>query len=143
MARGGDIFMLEMGEPVKIIELAKRMIRLSGRRLGADIAIRVTGSRPGEKLEEELRTAEEQPQTTPHPSIVRLQPTPYEPGILGLEVDALAAYAEDDRDDEVRRRLFALAEDPVAFAAAASTIPQQTPTLIDLTGSDEWSRSTT
>ncbi len=56
MSEGGEIFMLEMGEPVRIIDLAKRMVRLSGYRPGADIEIRVTGVRPGEKLEEELRT---------------------------------------------------------------------------------------
>ncbi len=64
MSTGSEIFMLEMGEPVRIIDLAKRMIRLSGYRPGTDVEIRVTGVRPGEKLEEALRTPAEQP--SPH-----------------------------------------------------------------------------
>jgi FlaA1/EpsC-like NDP-sugar epimerase len=73
LSDGGEIFMLEMGEPVRIIDLAKRMVRLSGYRPGSDIEIRVTGVRPGEKLEEELRTPLEQPSATSHPSIVALR----------------------------------------------------------------------
>jgi FlaA1/EpsC-like NDP-sugar epimerase len=73
LSDGGEIFMLEMGEPVRIIDLAKRMVRLSGYRPGSDIEIRVTGVRPGEKLEEELRTSLEEPTPTAHPSIVALR----------------------------------------------------------------------
>ena len=59
LSTGGEVFMLEMGEPVKIMDLAQRMIALSGRRVGTDVEIRVTGMRPGEKLAEELCTPEE------------------------------------------------------------------------------------
>jgi FlaA1/EpsC-like NDP-sugar epimerase len=75
LADGGEIFMLDMGEPVQIVDLAERMIRLSGRRVGQDIEIKVTGVRPGEKLCEELRTPDELQTPTEHPSITRLQPT--------------------------------------------------------------------
>jgi len=54
MGKGGEIFLLDMGEPVKIIDLAKRMIQLSGLELGKDIQIQIIGLRPGEKLHEEL-----------------------------------------------------------------------------------------
>jgi len=76
MAEGGDVFLLEMGEPVKIMHLARRMIELSGYSLqsnenpNGDIAIEVSGLRPGEKLYEELLIGEN-PTSTKHPRIMK------------------------------------------------------------------------
>jgi FlaA1/EpsC-like NDP-sugar epimerase len=70
---GGEVFVLEMGEPVSILDLAKDMIRLSGLRPGRDIAIEIVGPRPGEKLHEELFNPYEHPQPTPAQRILRAE----------------------------------------------------------------------
>jgi FlaA1/EpsC-like NDP-sugar epimerase len=69
IGRGGEIFVLDMGEPVLILDLAKRMIELSGRRPSGDIDIVFTGLRPGEKLFEELQYTDEAVDKTRHPKI--------------------------------------------------------------------------
>jgi FlaA1/EpsC-like NDP-sugar epimerase len=69
LGRGGEVFVLEMGDPVKIVELAKNLILLSGFRPEQDIEIRYTGLRPGEKLHEELHLMEECMLATSHPKI--------------------------------------------------------------------------
>ncbi len=71
MGDGGEIFVFDMGESVKIIDLAKKMIKLSGLEVGKDIEIKITGLRPGEKLYEELLAKEENTLPTHHPQILR------------------------------------------------------------------------
>jgi FlaA1/EpsC-like NDP-sugar epimerase len=73
LSKGGEIFMLDMGDPVRILDLARRMVRLSGRKEGVDIEIRVTGIRPGEKLSESLHHPDETMEPTEHPAIRRIQ----------------------------------------------------------------------
>jgi FlaA1/EpsC-like NDP-sugar epimerase len=70
MGQGGEIFVLDMGEPVRILDLAHDMIRLSGLRVGEDIEVQVVGLRPGEKLYEELYDTRETRQETAHPKIM-------------------------------------------------------------------------
>lgn len=72
LTTGGQLFMLRMGEDVRIVELAERMIRMRGLRPHIDIPIQFTGVRPGEKLHEELHSDHEDTLTTLHPSIVQL-----------------------------------------------------------------------
>jgi len=72
MGDGGEVFVLEMGEPVKILDLAKNLIRLSGKELGVDAEIVYTGLRPGEKLHEELIVEGEDVSRTSHPMIMSL-----------------------------------------------------------------------
>ncbi len=73
LGRGGEIFILDMGQPVKIVDLARQMIELSGYRPDTDIEIKFTGVRRGEKLYEELRHTEESHEPTEHPRIFRLK----------------------------------------------------------------------
>jgi FlaA1/EpsC-like NDP-sugar epimerase len=76
----GEVFVLEMGEPVKIVELAHNMIRLAGYEPDVDIAIEIVGARPGEKLHEELFNSDERPQPTAAEKIVRaVRPAPRDP----------------------------------------------------------------
>ena len=72
MGEGGEVFVLDMGEPVKIVDLAKNLIRLSGRELGVDAEIVFTGLRPGEKLHEELIVEGEDVGGTTHPKVMKL-----------------------------------------------------------------------
>jgi len=89
MGQGGEIFVLDMGEPVKIVDLAKELITLSGFRPGDDIEIAFTGTRPGEKLFEELRIAGEDMQRTRHPKISIWKNIPMDRDHLRAGIDAL------------------------------------------------------
>ena len=109
MAKGGEVFVLDMGEPVKIIDLAKNMIRLAGRTLRdqdhptGEIEIQITGTRPGEKLYEELLISSDAT-TTEHVSI-GLAREPFESwNLLEAKLDRLQT-AVDQRDDGVVRKL--------------------------------------
>ena len=109
MAKGGEVFVLDMGEPVKIIDLAKNMIRLAGRTLRnedhptGDIEIQITGMRPGEKLYEELLISSNAT-STEHASI-GLAHEPFESwNSLEAKLDRLQT-AVDQRDDGVVRKL--------------------------------------
>lgn len=81
---GGEIFVLDMGQPIKIIDLATQMIELSGYRLGEDIEIQFIGLKPGEKLFEELQHNTEEHQATRHPRIMQFVASPTE-SALNLE----------------------------------------------------------
>jgi FlaA1/EpsC-like NDP-sugar epimerase len=103
LAAGGEVYVLEMGEPVSIMQLARAMIELSGLDPDRDIAIEVVGRRPGEKLHEELFNPYERPQPTPAEKIVRADRDPLVPsvveetfdqiGLLVLEGDATGLAA--------------------------------------------------
>ncbi|MBK9989889.1 MAG: polysaccharide biosynthesis protein [Verrucomicrobia bacterium] len=71
LGKGGEIFVLDMGKPVKIVDLARQMIELSGYVVGEDIEIKFTGLKPGEKLYEELQHCDERHTPTTHPRIMR------------------------------------------------------------------------
>jgi FlaA1/EpsC-like NDP-sugar epimerase len=109
LSEGRDIFMLEMGEPVSIMNLARRMIELSGARIDIDIPIKIVGIRPGEKLQEDLREPEEEILGTEHPFISRLIPISAPEAWFESRVGQLAAATLRGDGDEVRHLLFAMA----------------------------------
>jgi FlaA1/EpsC-like NDP-sugar epimerase len=80
LSTGGEVFVLEMGEPVKILDLARNMIRIAGLEPEVDVGIEIIGRRPGEKLHEELFNPGERPQPTPAEKIVSAVRSPLDPG---------------------------------------------------------------
>jgi FlaA1/EpsC-like NDP-sugar epimerase len=115
----GQIFVLDMGEPVPIVDLARNMIRLSGQEPDVDVPIRFVGVRPGEKLHEELWEDGESVGRTPHPKIMRSSRPPIDPAWLderlreldklvreGDTLEAVAKLAETVRSP-VRERVVA------------------------------------
>lgn len=98
-AKGGEIFVLDMGEPVKIADLAKNLIRLSGYTLGVDMEIKYTGLRPGEKLFEELLTNEEGLQKTQNELIYIGKPLEFDEVHFLSELKKLEQAAIDERFD--------------------------------------------
>ena len=92
----GEVFVLEMGEPVRIVDLAHNMIRLAGYEPDTDIAVEFTGRRPGEKLHEELFNDDERPQPTAADKIVRaVRRVPLDPEWVGGAVDRLEALLRE------------------------------------------------
>ena len=100
----GDVFVLEMGEPVKIIDLARNMIRLAGYEPDADIAIEFTGPRPGEQLHERPLAEAEHSEPTVAPRIVRaVRDQPLEPARIEETLEQLEAIDRQRRRDRPRR----------------------------------------
>ena len=87
----GGIFVLDMGEPVKIVDLATQMIRLAGLRPDLDVKIDFTGLRPGEKLFEEMFHGREPPVPTDFPGLLMATPRTADPAIVGRAIDEIAA----------------------------------------------------
>ena len=104
-AKGGEIFILDMGEPVKIDDLAKNLIRLSGYTLGVDMEIKYTGLRPGEKLYEELLMNEEGMQDTDNKLIHIGRPIEFDKEHFYEKLEELKemAYSEDSAD--IRKKI--------------------------------------
>lgn len=101
MGKGGEVFVLDMGEPVKIVDLARDLITLSGFRPGEDIEIVFTGMRPGEKLFEELAITGENMLPTRHPKIGIWKNIPTDEATLTQTVEQLLAIANKGNRQDI------------------------------------------
>ena len=99
VAQGGEIFVLDMGQPMRILDLAQELIRRNGLRLNQDIFIEFTGVRPGEKLYEELAADNERTCPTSHPKIRVWQLSPADPDEVARGLEILAAAANGTRGE--------------------------------------------
>ena len=99
LGRGGEVFLLDMGEPIRIVDIATDLIRLSGLSVGTDIEIRFTGMRPGEKLYEEMFFSAENVLTTDHPKVLRARNGILPEGVM-RRIESLVAAAEAEHPDE-------------------------------------------
>jgi FlaA1/EpsC-like NDP-sugar epimerase len=131
MGRGGEIFILEMGEPLRIVDLARDMITLSGLEPDVDVPIVFTGLRPGEKLYEELMIASEGVMPTPHEKIMVLRGNDRESPIRSAELL--------ERIESLAREAAPAAE---ILAAASSLVPEFRPADGEGAGADDPSPGT-
>jgi len=111
LGRGGEVFVLDMGEPVRIADLAADLIRLSGKEVGRDIEIRFSGTRPGEKLYEELFFSAELAEATEHPKVLRAKNAALPVGVSSVVSDLIVAAQEAWPDGEIREILKRLVPD--------------------------------
>jgi FlaA1/EpsC-like NDP-sugar epimerase len=123
----GEIFVLDMGEPVNILDLAQNMIRLSGREPDREIPIEFIGARAGEKLHEELWGEDEVIGETGHPKIYRARRAPVDGVWLDEELRSLESLVEAGETLDVVSRLSAMVRSPRRIGVAQEdTVSEQT-----------------
>ena len=137
--KDNDLFMLEMGSPIRIVDLARQMIRLSGYS-ESEVGLTFLGARPGEKQAEELHAPSEAASETPHPSIARLTTTGISGEALRAGLERLRFLVDARLPDEARDTLFSLvasADELTPPAPRTLVLPEarkaDKPTRIDLT----------
>ncbi len=112
LSQGGEVLTLEMGQPVSIPDLARRLIRLSGLVPGRDVPIEIIGARPGEKLIEDLVDPDDESVPSGHPGIVAARPAVPDRPTLRRAMAELELLMSEGRTEELADRLKALAADP-------------------------------
>jgi FlaA1/EpsC-like NDP-sugar epimerase len=117
-AETGEVFVLEMGEPVRILELARNMIHLAGYEPDADIAVEFTGPRRGEKIHEELFNPDERSQPTSAERIVRaVRSQPLDPDWVETTVDRLTKLVAAGDESGLAARVVELVDDRPAASS--------------------------
>jgi FlaA1/EpsC-like NDP-sugar epimerase len=105
LGRGGEVFVLDMGDPIRIVDIATDLIRLSGLTVGTDVEIKFTGMRPGEKLYEEMFFSAENVLATDHPKVLRARNGILPENIM-RRISALIEAADSEHpDEEIRSHL--------------------------------------
>lgn len=135
IGRGGEVFMLDMGQPVKIVDLAKELIQLSGHELGKTMHITFTGLRPGEKLYEELFIPGEQYDATQHPKLfVVTNASGIVPGYLDASVNVLYKAALDNDAERIITQLTQLVpgfkHQSLRPSPQPTALPERSPALL-------------
>jgi FlaA1/EpsC-like NDP-sugar epimerase len=105
MGKGGEIFVFDMGQSVRIYDLAKKMVKLSGLELNKDIEIKITGLRPGEKLYEELLTNEENTQETHHPQILIAKVRDYNFEEISADIVLLTGLFDKQNNNDIVQKM--------------------------------------
>jgi FlaA1/EpsC-like NDP-sugar epimerase len=111
IGRGGEVFVLDMGEPVRVLDLAHDLIRLSGVEENSEIEVRFTGLRPGEKLFEELFFSDTDVSPTAHEKILRVRDTQWTAARASDVTELINAARRSCPADELRRRIASLVPD--------------------------------
>jgi FlaA1/EpsC-like NDP-sugar epimerase len=109
LSTGGEVFTLDMGEPVRILDLAERLIRLSGRIPRRDVPIEIVGPRPGEKLVEDIVAPEEEQLPSGHPAIVVSRPPAPNRAAVHRALAGLERLSSEAPPSELAERMKALA----------------------------------
>lgn len=122
IGQGGNIYVFDMGTPVKIVDLAKKMIRLSGLDPDVDIKIKFTGLRPGEKLFEELLSSEEHAKSSVNDKIMVAATREYEYDDITTSIDRLIATAKSFDNDSVVRQMKAIVPEYISQNSVYSSL---------------------
>jgi FlaA1/EpsC-like NDP-sugar epimerase len=120
----GQVYVLDMGEPVRIVELAETMIRLSGKEPGRDIRVEIVGARPGEKLHEELWSTDETVLPSTHEAILLVTRLPIDTGWLESELEDLEQLVEAGETLELVGRLNSIVAAPRRMLLPSVSVPE-------------------
>jgi FlaA1/EpsC-like NDP-sugar epimerase len=121
LSLGGEVFTLDMGEPKRILDLAEKVILLSGRVPEQDVKIAIVGQRPGEKLAEDLVESEEEQLPSEHPKVIVSRPPLPDPAVLRRALWELEAFAREGRSEELALRMKGVTSGRLEAVAAGET----------------------
>jgi FlaA1/EpsC-like NDP-sugar epimerase len=119
LSTGGEVFTLDMGEPVRILDVAERLIRLSGRIPGRDVPIVITGVRPGEKIAEDIVAPDEEQLPSGHPAIVVSRPPVPDRAVVHRGLAELEYLSFEGAPEELASRMKAMAANSMHPAPTA------------------------